>query len=165
MMYRFLRGDIAVLAAVVLVGGTLAMTRFARAMFASSYGSGEPSSPHSLLTVGPQPMIRNIPRIGVNLGGWTSYGAEQFRQNVIAKPGFEPLVEGRILEVSNPTAKTFEDDVNWVEKGQLPGIRAQPSALVQSFGGRKRHHIRLRSERQWLSDLRLHRWLSDPPSW
>ncbi|MGA8643416.1 MAG: carbohydrate binding domain-containing protein, partial [Candidatus Binatus sp.] len=63
------------------------------------------------------PSITDIPRIGVNLGTWTYYGAEQYRQNVLMNPGFEPTYEGRILEVANPTATTFEDDVNWIGEG------------------------------------------------
>ena len=68
-------------------------------------------------SVASSPSITDIPRIGVNLGTWTYYGAEQYRQNVLMNPGFEPTYEGRILEVANPTATTFEDDVNWIGEG------------------------------------------------
>jgi hypothetical protein len=67
--------------------------------------------------VASSPTITDIPRIGVNLGTWTYYGAEQYRQNVLMNPGFEPTYEGRILEVTNPTGSTFEDDVNWIGEG------------------------------------------------
>ena len=51
------------------------------------------------------------------LGGWDYWGAEQYRQNILTNAGFEPIIEGRILEVASPTSTTFEDDVNWIGKG------------------------------------------------
>lgn len=51
-------------------------------------------------------------RIGVNLGSWTSWGAEQLSANVLKNPGFEPVADGAILIVSTSTSRTFTDDTS-----------------------------------------------------
>jgi hypothetical protein len=113
-MYRFLIVGIAILIVVLLS----ARMRLAASKSMAMAGQATTGSISTIaLTVSSDPLIKSIPRIGVNLGGWTFYGAEQYRQNVLMNPGFEPTVEGRILEVTNPTGTTFQDDANYVGKG------------------------------------------------
>jgi len=115
-MYRFLIVGIAILI-LVLLSARMRGTATKSIAIAGQAITGSTSP--AALTVSSDPLIKSIPRIGVNLGGWTFYGAEQYRQNVLMNPGFEPTIEGRILEVANPTATSFQDDANYVGKGPV----------------------------------------------
>jgi carbohydrate binding protein with CBM4/9 domain len=57
------------------------------------------------------PQMTAVPRIGLNLGIWNYYESP-YRQNILINPGFEPVYEGRILIVANPTANSFQDNMN-----------------------------------------------------
>jgi hypothetical protein len=66
------------------------------------------------LNVGSIPTIKNIPRIGMNLNFWTSWGAEQFSSNVIMNPGFEPTIDRAIVIVKSSSSTGFEDNESWI---------------------------------------------------
>jgi len=63
-----------------------------------------------------QPMAREIPRIGINLGSRTSWGAEQLMSNVLANPGFEPTIDGAIVSVREVSGAEFTDDTSWLKR-------------------------------------------------
>ncbi len=58
--------------------------------------------------------IVNVPRIGLNLGSWTYYGAEQFSSNVLMNPGFEPTIDRAIVVVHDANLRGFSDDSSWL---------------------------------------------------
>src|ERR1700722_7058579 len=58
--------------------------------------------------------IVNVPRIGMNLGSWTYYGAEQFSSNVLMNPGFEPTIDRAIVVVHDANLRGFSDDSSWL---------------------------------------------------
>jgi hypothetical protein len=58
--------------------------------------------------------IVNVRRIGVDLGSWTYYGAEQFSANVLMNPGFEPNIDRAIVIVHDTSAAGFSDDSSWL---------------------------------------------------
>ncbi len=60
--------------------------------------------------VGNQPAMRDVPRIGLNLSGRTSWGAEQYMANVLANPGFEPTLDGALAIVREVNGAEFTDD-------------------------------------------------------
>ncbi|HEY1851272.1 MAG TPA: hypothetical protein VGG60_09635 [Candidatus Binataceae bacterium] len=58
--------------------------------------------------------IVDVPRIGMNLGSWTYYGAEQFSSNVLMNPGFEPTIDRAIVVVHDGNSNGFSDDSSWL---------------------------------------------------
>jgi hypothetical protein len=58
------------------------------------------------LSVSPEARMHDVPRIGMNLGIWTSWGAEQLGTNIIKNPGFEGLVDGSLATIHSTTGKT-----------------------------------------------------------
>jgi hypothetical protein len=67
----------------------------------------------TILTVGLLPVLTDVPRIGVNLSGWTTYGAEQFQSNIVMNPGFEPVIDRTMVIVQNPTSTGFSHHSTW----------------------------------------------------
>ena len=59
-------------------------------------------------------LITDVSRFGVNLGFWTSWGAEQLMANVIKNPGFEGLIDRTVVVVGRIEGKRF-----WVNDTQL----------------------------------------------
>lgn len=59
-------------------------------------------------------LVQNVSRIGINLGTWTSWGADQLSSNVIKNPGFEGNIDRAIVVVRNSSPGSFEDDQNWL---------------------------------------------------
>jgi len=95
------------------------------ALFASLFwGEEVPQSQvsHAHFQVTPQVVTKNVPRIGVNLGHWTSWGAEQFCNNVIMNPGFEGIIDRAIVVINHATAYTFADNADWL--GRADGFWA-----------------------------------------
>jgi hypothetical protein len=66
------------------------------------------------LNVSATPAISNVRRIGVDLGSWTYYGAEQFSSNVLMNPGFEPTIDRAIVIVHDISTTGFSDDSSWL---------------------------------------------------
>ncbi len=56
----------------------------------------------------------DVRRIGVNLGSWTSWGAEALCSNVIKNPGFEGIIDRTLVVVTQAAGDRFVDDVEWV---------------------------------------------------
>ena len=55
-------------------------------------------------------LVGDVRRIGVNLGTWHAWGAEQLGQNVLQNPGFEGLIDRAIVIVRTASATGFTDD-------------------------------------------------------
>jgi len=62
------------------------------------------------LQVAAGPVLEEVPRIGVNLGLWTWWGAEQLGANVIQNPGFEGLIDRALVAVAEVGTFWFTDD-------------------------------------------------------
>jgi hypothetical protein len=58
----------------------------------------------------------DVARIGVNLGTWTSWGAEQLSSNVLMNPGFNSTIDRAIVIVSHADKAGFEDDQTWLAR-------------------------------------------------
>lgn len=65
------------------------------------------------LQVSPKATIDKTMRIGINLGTRTSWGAEQFANNILLNPGFEGAVDRVIVIVSQADQTSFSDEPNW----------------------------------------------------
>ncbi|MGA8163569.1 MAG: hypothetical protein WB791_00910 [Waddliaceae bacterium] len=58
-------------------------------------------------------VIDNPDRLGINLGQWTSWGAEQFSRNVLMNPGFEATIDRILIIVSRADVESFSDEAGW----------------------------------------------------
>ena len=85
--------------------------------------------------VSPVPAGRDAARIGINLGSWTAWGAEQLSANVIKNPGFEGVIDRALIVVTNPTGSGFHDDT--AELGRADGFwrNARWTALTGPAAG------------------------------
>ena len=96
-------------------------------------GNGVDSTIASL-TVKPEKLAPELPRYGLNLGGSGTWGAEQLRANVLANPGFEPVVDRAIVNVAHVDAFSFSDDTDWLSRsegfwsGARYDVRSGPAA-------------------------------------
>lgn len=66
--------------------------------------------------------LGELPRIGVNLGGRTAWGAEQLMRNVLRNPGLEAGQDGALIVVGQVDATGIEDDTPWTARA--PGFWA-----------------------------------------
>ncbi len=83
----------------LLLGGCLASSR------QSAPGLGV-----AHVTVTDEVLVRDAMRFGVNLGTWTSWGAEQLASNVVMNPGFEGQLDRAIVIVGQAGLGRFTDD-------------------------------------------------------
>lgn len=61
----------------------------------------------------PGAALGEMPRIGVNLGGRSVWGAEQLMANVLRNPGLERTVDGALIHVRRIDGAQVEDDSRW----------------------------------------------------
>jgi hypothetical protein len=86
------------------------------------------------IQVEPTVAVAQVPRFGVNLGLWTSWGAEQLSANVLMNPGFEGIIDRAIVVVKSASSLGFTDDTAWLARpdgfwsGALYDVRTGPSA-------------------------------------
>ena len=70
----------------------------------------------AVLKIKPEALAAELPRYGLNLGGSGTWGAEQLRANVLANPGFEPILDRAIVVVGQAGGKRFSDDTDWLAR-------------------------------------------------
>lgn len=66
------------------------------------------------ISVGSTALLKSLPRLGMNVNFWTSWGAEQFSSNIIMNPGFEPTIDRAIVIVNSSSSTGFEDNAWWL---------------------------------------------------
>lgn len=64
----------------------------------------------------PQAIISHAPRLGLNLGEWTAWGASQFPANILKNPGFEGIIDRAIIIVKTADGFGFTDDTAWTKR-------------------------------------------------
>jgi hypothetical protein len=57
-----------------------------------------------------------LPRVGVNLGGRTVWGAEQLMANVLRNPGLEAVHDGALVVVASSDGTRVRDDSRWTSR-------------------------------------------------
>jgi hypothetical protein len=57
---------------------------------------------------------RDVRGFGLNLGLWSSWGAEQLSGNVLKNPGFEGVLDRAIVVVEHCGPSEFSDDTSWL---------------------------------------------------
>ncbi|MFI3185058.1 MAG: hypothetical protein QX198_03680 [Methylococcaceae bacterium] len=63
-----------------------------------------------------KPASTNVPRLGINLGEWVSWGASQYPANILKNPGFEGIIDRAIVIVKAADERGFSDDTNWTKR-------------------------------------------------
>jgi hypothetical protein len=81
--------------------------------FAATTAAAAPAELHELA---PGAALGELPRIGVNLGGRTVWGAEQLMRNVLQNPGLELGHDGALLIVGRLAPEGVEDDNRWTAR-------------------------------------------------
>ena len=66
--------------------------------------------------VAEKPAVINVPRLGINLGEWVSWGAAQYPINILKNPGFEGIIERAIVIVKASDERGFLDDTVWTAR-------------------------------------------------
>ena len=89
------------------------------------------------------PALVEVPRLGLNLGGASTWGAEQLPANVLKNPGFEATLERSLVIVKTITGATVTDDKPWTARADglwdgadyevLSGSAAGKRGKVQSY--------------------------------
>jgi hypothetical protein len=69
-----------------------------------------------LLTAAAQPVQRAVPRIGLNLGGSSTWGADQLINNVLKNPGFEAPLDRTLVIAKDIGRNTVTDDNPWLAR-------------------------------------------------
>lgn len=59
------------------------------------------------------PSISNPSPIGINLGQWNSWEAQQYGKNVLMNPGFEGNIDRTLVFVSQSNKESFSDEAGW----------------------------------------------------
>lgn len=77
---------------------------------------GTPVSAATELVIGDTPILAFTPRIGLNLGQWTSWGAEQLSRNIVKNPGFEGAVDRTLVRAFDVQRHAFSDDESWLAR-------------------------------------------------
>lgn len=65
------------------------------------------------LKVDPNILLGDAERVGINLGTWTTWGAEQFSKNILMNPGFEGYVDRIVVITSQADKTSFSDELEW----------------------------------------------------
>ena len=78
---------------------------------ACTRAAAQSSAPELAFRVSAQPAQRGVPRLGLNLGSRTSWGAEQLMANVLLNPGFEATDDGAIVIVRQAIAGDVADGI------------------------------------------------------
>jgi len=72
------------------------------------------AAPEARLTLGAA--LGDTPRIGVNLGGRSVWGAEQLMANVLRNPGLEAIHDGALVVVARIDGARVVDDTRWTAR-------------------------------------------------
>jgi hypothetical protein len=67
-----------------------------------------------LLSPVAQPVQRAVPRIGLNLGGSSTWGADQLINNIVKNPGFEAPQDRTLVIAGDIGRNTVTDDSAWL---------------------------------------------------
>jgi hypothetical protein len=94
-----------------------------------------PEDGSTRLTAQAQALAPDSPRYGLNLGGPSSWGAEQLLSNIVANPGFEAILDRSIAIVAQPTSSGWVEADPWVQRSNGFWRGAQATVLSGVLAG------------------------------
>ncbi len=95
---------------------TLALALARPAVGAGITAAAAPPAETVRLEALPEPVLREMPRIGLNLGARTSWGAEQLIANVLKNPGLEAPLDRALVVVQGIDGRWVRDDTIWLAR-------------------------------------------------
>ncbi|MGY6586762.1 MAG: hypothetical protein ACXIUB_00590 [Wenzhouxiangella sp.] len=98
------------------IAGTLASLTAALITDRPADAQAAADIPPLLITFSAEPSLHQVPGIGLNLGTWTSWGAEQLSRNVLKNPGFEGVIDRALVRVVDVAPGRFSDDQAWLAR-------------------------------------------------
>jgi hypothetical protein len=100
---------------------------------------GQTSAGATVIRLSPAraPTLVDAPRLGLNLGGASTWGAEQLVANVLKNPGFEAPIERSLVIVKAIAGTTVTDDTPWVARSDGFWDGAQFEVLSGAAAGRR----------------------------
>jgi hypothetical protein len=84
-----------------------------------------------------QLLVAAPPRLGINLGGWSFWGADQFGSNILKNPGFEGLIDGAIAIPQHVSDTSFDDSSPSLARADSFWDGARYSILSGAGAGRE----------------------------
>jgi hypothetical protein len=63
-------------------------------------------------------IVNDVVPFGVNLGIWTSWGAEQLSSNIVKNPGFEGVIDRAIVIPAHSGLDSFDDSTDWLGRAE-----------------------------------------------
>lgn len=91
----------------------------------------------TVLVAETHPRQSGIVRYGINLGGPSAWGAEQLLANILANPGFEPVIERSIVIVDSASGKVFSERDPWVRRPDGFWTGASGKVLTGAASGQR----------------------------
>jgi len=85
-------------------------------ILATFWFSSALANPELRFQVEPLAITSNAPRLGLNLGEWTAWGASQLPANILKNPGFEGIINRAIVIVKTADGRSFTDDTVWTKR-------------------------------------------------
>jgi hypothetical protein len=61
-------------------------------------------------------LVKGVSRFGINLGGWSFWGADQLSSNILKNPGFEGLLDSAIVIPVHTGNGSFDDSPAWLAR-------------------------------------------------
>ena len=89
------------------------------------------------IKVAAEPRLQEVPRIGLNLGQWTSWGAEQLSRNILKNPGFEGVIDRSLVRAVQVRNHAFSDDQTWLARPDGFWAGAEFTVLTGAAAGRQ----------------------------
>ncbi len=83
------------------------------------------------------PTLLDAPRLGLNLGGASTWGAEQLAANVLKNPGFEAPIERSLVIAKTIAGSTVTDDTPWTARADGFWDGAEFEVLSGNAAGRR----------------------------
>jgi len=83
------------------------------------------------------PVLVDAPRFGLNLGGASTWGAEQLPANVLKNPGFEAPIERSLVVVKAIAGATVTDDTAWTARADGLWDGAEFEVLSGAAAGKR----------------------------
>jgi hypothetical protein len=83
------------------------------------------------------PVMAEAPRLGLNLGGASTWGAEQLSANAVKNPGFEAPIERSLVIVQTIAGATVTDDKPWTARADGLWDGADYEVLSGHAAGRR----------------------------
>ena len=101
--------------------------------------SGQPAAGAEVIRLSPAraPTLVDAPRLGLNLGGASTWGAEQLVANVLKNPGFEAPIERSLVIVKTIAGSAVTDDTPWTARADGFWDGAEFEVLSGSAAGRR----------------------------